>query len=50
MLHHMWRNPLAFYLPLLIPLLLPIVRLFTYLETLLEVTRSVHLGPRLLVN
>ncbi len=41
---------LAFYLPLLIPFLLPITNPFTYMETLLDVTGSVHLGPRLLVN
>ncbi len=41
---------LAFYLPLLTPFLLPITNPFTYLETLLDVTGSVHLGPGLLVN
>jgi hypothetical protein len=41
-LQYTWRNPLAFYLPFLVP--------FTYLETLLAVTGSVHLGLRLLVN
>jgi hypothetical protein len=42
--------PLLFYLPLLIRLLLPLLVPFTYLETLLAVTGSVHLGLRLLVN
>jgi hypothetical protein len=30
--------------------LLPFLFPFTYLETLLAVTGSVHLGPRLLIN
>jgi hypothetical protein len=41
--------PLLF-LPVLIPLCSPFWPLFTYLETLLAVTGSVHLGLRLLVN
>ncbi len=48
-LQYTWRNPLAFYLPLLIPFL-PFLIPFTYLETLIAVTGSVHLGLRLLVN
>jgi hypothetical protein len=49
-LRYTWRNPLAFYLPLLNPFLLPLRIPSTYLETLLAVTGSVHLGLRLLVN
>ncbi len=50
-LQYTWRNPLAFFLsPLADPFLLPFLVPFTYLETLLAVTGSVHLGLRLLVN
>jgi hypothetical protein len=45
-LQYTWRNPLAFLSPLADSFLLP----FTYLETLLAVTGSVHLGLRLLVK
>jgi hypothetical protein len=41
--------PLLFS-PLADSLLLPLLVPFTYLETLLAVTGSVHLGLRLLVN
>jgi hypothetical protein len=41
--------PLLFS-PLADSLLLPFLVPFTYLETLLAVTESVHLGLRLLVN
>jgi hypothetical protein len=44
----MWRNPLAFLSPLPDSLLLPFLIPFTYLETLLAVTGSVHLGLRFL--
>ncbi len=40
----------CFLSPLVDSLLLPFVFPFTYLETLLSVTGSVHLGLRLLVN
>jgi hypothetical protein len=49
-LQYTWHNSLAFYLPLLNPLCSPFEPHFTYLETLLAVTGSVHLGLRLLVN
>ncbi len=49
-LQYTWRNPLAFFSPLADSLLLPFPIPFTYLETLLAVTGSVHLGLRLLVN
>ncbi len=49
-LQYIWRLPLAFYLPLLIPFCSPFWPLFTYMETLLAVTGSAHLGLRLLVN
>jgi hypothetical protein len=49
-LQYTWRIPLAFYLPLLVPFCSPFWPLSTYLETLLAVTGSVHLGLRLLVN
>ncbi len=49
-LQYTWHIPLDFYLPLLTPLCSPFWPLFTYLETLLAVTGSVHLGLRLLVN
>jgi hypothetical protein len=39
-----------FFSPLADSLLLPLLIPFTYLETLLAVTGSVHLGLRLLVN
>jgi hypothetical protein len=39
-----------FLSPLADSLLLPLLIPFTYLETLLAVTGSVHLGLRLLVN
>jgi hypothetical protein len=42
--------PLLFISLLLVSLLLPFLVPLTYLETLLAVTGSVHLGPRLLVN
>jgi hypothetical protein len=44
-----WRNPLVFT-PLAESLLPPFFVPLTYLETLLAVTGSVHLGLRLLVN
>ncbi len=47
--YNIWRNPLAFS-PLADSLLLPFLVPFTYLDTLLAVTGSVHLGLRLLVN
>jgi hypothetical protein len=40
----------CFLSPLADSLLLPFLVPFTYLETLLAVTGSVHLGLRLLVN
>ncbi len=49
-LQYTWRNPLAFLSPLAESLLLPLRIPFTYLEILLAVTGSVHLGLRLLVN
>jgi hypothetical protein len=42
--------PLLLLSPLADSLLLPFLIHFTYLETLLAVTGSVHLGLRLLVN
>jgi hypothetical protein len=40
----------CFFTPLAYPFLSPFFVPFTYLETLLAVTGSVHLGLRLLVN
>jgi hypothetical protein len=45
----MAQSPCSFISPCRFPLL-PFLILFTYLETLLAVTESVHLGLRLLVN
>ncbi len=49
-LQYIWRNPLCFLSPLADCFLLPFLVPSTYLETLLAVTGSVHLGLRLLVN
>jgi hypothetical protein len=49
-LTHIWRSPLALLFPLADSPLLPFLIPFTYLETLLAVTGSVHLGLRLLIN
>ncbi len=46
---YMAQSP-CFLSPLADSLLLPFLIPFTYLETLLAVTGSVHLGLRLLVN
>jgi hypothetical protein len=43
-------HSLCFLSPLAHSLLLPFLIPFTYLETLLAVTGSIHLGLRLLVN
>ncbi len=40
----------CFFIPLADPPFVPFLCPLTYLETLLAVTGSVHLGPRLLVN
>jgi hypothetical protein len=49
-LQYTWRIPLAFLSPLADSLLLPFLTPLYLLGTLLAVTRSVHLGLRLLVN
>jgi hypothetical protein len=44
------RSPLAIFTPIAKPLTSSFFVPFTYLETLLALTGSVHLGLRLLVN